>query len=78
MTRQQALTILLDIATGYGENAEEGFTRRILATDSDEACAELADRDGYDADDVIEISDLWQAAELINAEIATTAEGARQ
>jgi hypothetical protein len=63
MNTAKALAIVCDMASRYGENYEEGFSRRITADDSDEACQAVVDQCAgeYDLDDVLEIRDLWRA-----------------
>jgi len=69
MTLHEALPILIDMASRYGENFEEGFTRRVTADTTDEECATIAG-DDYGTDEVIEIRDLWRAIKVANAAIA--------
>jgi hypothetical protein len=65
MTTKQALEILSDMASRFGENAEEGFARRVTSNDSDESCQENADKSDNDVSDVIEIRDLWRAIDRV-------------
>jgi hypothetical protein len=57
------------MASRYGENYEEGFSRRITADDSDEACQAVVDQCAgeYDLDDVLEIRDLWRAINTLQS-----------
>lgn len=48
---EEAIAVLVDMATRYTENAEEVFPRRITCVDTDEEIAKWADQ-GYDEDDL--------------------------
>ena len=65
MTHEQALAHVLDIASRFGENVEEGFAQRVQASDSDEVCAYNADQSGADLEEVILVRDLWRAVEVL-------------
>lgn len=65
MTEQEALAILLDIASRWGENAEEGFARRVTVDDTDQKCQDNADLSGAMLDEVTEVRDLWRAVKLL-------------
>jgi hypothetical protein len=71
MTREQAISIVCDIASRWGENTEEGFPRRLQATDTDAALKEMTGDTGgeyYELEDLQEVRDLWQAIELLQKE----------
>jgi hypothetical protein len=70
MTREQAIAIVVGIAATWGENAEEAFGR-VLAGDSDEQCAAIAQSSGAELDEVKTVRDLWRAIELLNAKEQT-------
>lgn len=67
-TRQAAIDVLMAIAASWAENAEEGLTRRLEASDSDEDCAEVAAGDEFDLDTAKNCRDVWAAIDLLNAE----------
>jgi len=69
MTKEEAITIVCDIATRWGENLEEDFPSRINATMSDVECEAIAARSAssYHVDDIIEVRDLWRAVALLTA-----------
>lgn len=69
-TKAEALAHVLDIASRWGENAEEGFKARVTAEHTDEECAALAD-DVSEPDDVIEVRDLWLAIKMLSAREST-------
>ncbi len=61
----QALEILTDIASRYGENAEEDFSQRLNAQSTDAEVKHVAENsEGYEVSDVTEIRDLWRAVEV--------------
>ena len=66
MTRDEAIGILIDAASRYGENAEEVFPRRLVHSDTD---AELQELFGDDEDDELDeakfIRDVWLAIETL-------------
>ena len=66
MTLRTAIEILIDMASRYGENTEEGFCRRVKASDGDADCAQIfaKSENGYAINDIIEIRDLWRAIEV--------------
>ena len=67
MTRDQALAHVIDVATRFGENAEEGFAQRVRATDSDSQCAAIAEASGAELEEVTLIRDLWRSVELLQS-----------
>jgi hypothetical protein len=67
MTDKEAIDILLDIASRWGENVEEGFANRVNATDSDETCKLNATKSEVELEEVIEVRNLWRACEIMNA-----------
>jgi hypothetical protein len=67
MTTERALEIVADIASRWGENQEEGFSRRLLATDTDEDAKTAAEDGGNEPEDGIEVRDLWRAIEQVQA-----------
>lgn len=69
MTYVEALEKLISVATAWGENQEEGFSRRVTARDTDADCEQLAGGDLDELSDILEVRDLWEAAEIVNAEI---------
>jgi hypothetical protein len=83
MSLSEAVQILVDISSRWGENAEEEYSRRINANDDDEALRALVndDRvdeqiDEYRRETAIEIRDLWRAIEIANREFNNKVEGA--
>jgi hypothetical protein len=83
MSLSEAVQILVDIASRWGGNAEEEFSRRISAKDTDEALQALVndDRvsepiDKYRRETAIEIRDLWRAIEVANQEFSSKVEAA--
>src|SRR5512139_2009649 len=83
MTVSEAIQILVDVASRWGENGEEAFSRRILPTDTDADCRQIAiasagegeSADNY-YDDIIEIRNLWIAIEVAQREINKPVNGA--
>ena len=69
MTKQRALEIVIALASRWGENAEESFSRRIQASDTDEQLAEIVRR-SYGKDSTLglasDIRDLWRAVDVLN------------
>jgi hypothetical protein len=63
MTDDEALDIVLSIASLWGENAEEAFSRRIQSTDTDETLLEIVDGNRDDLEDAKTLRSLWQAIE---------------
>jgi len=61
MTTKQALSIVIDIASRWGENTEEGFSTRIQPEMTDADCKEIAEASGEELDNVLEVRDLWRA-----------------
>ena len=74
MTREQALSIVLDVASRWGENAEEQFSRRVDADDTDEQLEEIAHASSevceyeYMMDAVHEMRDIWKAIKMLMPE----------
>ena len=66
MTDKEALATVVDIASRWGENQEEGYVRRLMPEDSDETCHEIAEQSGALDEDVIEVRDLWRALAVMN------------
>jgi hypothetical protein len=64
VTKEEAIAIVVDIASRWGENAEEDFRVRITAEMTDEQC-EAARTEWHDLEDVTEVRDLWRAIELL-------------
>lgn len=62
---KKALAVVCDVACRWGENAEEGFARRVGENDTDAACAVLAEESQVDVEDVVLVRDLWRALALI-------------
>jgi hypothetical protein len=69
MTTSEAIQVLVDLAGRWGENAEEDFSRRISANDTDEDCAKIAADSQHETEDVLEVRDLWLAVEVASKEI---------
>jgi hypothetical protein len=65
MTRKEAIAIIVSLASNWGENAEEAFTRRIVPEDDDTACVEIANKSGCEPDEVIQVRDLWRACKKL-------------
>jgi hypothetical protein len=70
MTKAEALDIVLDIASRWGENAEEGLTTgrvdaQMIANDEvwTQKLAEMTDDD--ERDQANEVRDLWTAIETL-------------
>lgn len=83
MSLSEAVQILVDIASRWGENAEEDFARRIDASDTDEALKALVEDDKvndqidvYRQQTAIEIRNLWRAIEIANKEFSSKVEAA--
>jgi len=68
-TRREAIALLMDIASRWGENAEEDFVRRIKPDDTDEECERIAIDGGNDVEDVLEMRDLWRSVRLMAKEL---------
>lgn len=72
MTREQALAHVIDIASRWGENAEEGLPTRIseemLENDAlfQSVLADIGD-DEYERELASEIRDLWRAIRILQA-----------
>jgi hypothetical protein len=77
MTLQEALDHVCGIATNWGENAEEAYTRRIEASDTDEILRDKAGpgADEADLDSMREIRDLWRAIEMLRTGRSTSVFG---
>ena len=67
MTHKEAMVIVLEIASSWGENAEEAFPRRLQATDTDDDLVALAENE-YELEEAKTIRNLWQAIVLLNKE----------
>lgn len=67
MTRKEATAICVSLASRWGENAEEDFTRRVTPEDDDTACVEIANKSGHEPDDVIEVRNLWRACKVLQS-----------
>ena len=65
MTVLEALPILLDYASRWGENFEENFSERIDADMTDEQIKSLIDPELDDLDEAIGLRNLWRALETI-------------
>jgi hypothetical protein len=65
MNQQNAITHVLDIASRWGENAEEAFARRVKVQDTIEDCTENAKLSGAELFEVVEVRDLWRAIEAL-------------
>jgi hypothetical protein len=65
MSTAAALALVVDIASRWGENEEEGFSRRLTDEDTDEDARAVADDGGADPDDGIEVRDLWRAIKTL-------------
>lgn len=65
MSRKQAVRVLADFASRFGENFEEDFSERLTPTTTDEQCATIAAKSDHEVDTVLEIRDLWRAIELL-------------
>lgn len=69
MTREQAIAIVIDIASRWGENSEEQLPRRVTAADSDDDLIAMlkgeTDVDDYDLETAKECRDLWKAIDIL-------------
>jgi hypothetical protein len=70
MNHDQAMATVLDIASRYAENAEEGYAHRVKATDTDSDCEANATEGQADYEDVLLVRDTWQAIELLTPKAA--------
>jgi len=70
MTVLEALPILLDYASRWGENFEENFSERIDADMTDEQIKSLIDPELDDLDEAIGLRNLWRACAAANEAIA--------
>ncbi len=67
MTKQEAIDVLIDLASRWAENMEEGFAARIDKDDDDDT---LVDKlglqlDDPDLDDAKQVRDCWRAVYLL-------------
>jgi hypothetical protein len=76
MTFAEAVQVLVDMASRWGENAEEAFPRRIEAEDNEAECARLADGDEDLLQDIGEVRDLWRAIEIVRGHMNKAVEAA--
>lgn len=76
MTVSEAIQVLVDCASRWGENAEEDFARRVKAGDDDKTCLRNAIESGSDPETVIEVRDLWRAIEVASVHLNKIVEGA--
>jgi hypothetical protein len=65
----------MDMAGRWGENAEEEFTRRINAEDTNEDLEKITLSKG-ELERAIEIRDLWMAVKIVEANLNKIIEGA--
>ena len=65
MTKEQAIAIVVDIASRWGENAEEELSRRVSKDDDDDACQRIADDSDEELSEIYELRDLWRAIDLL-------------
>jgi hypothetical protein len=65
MDKFNAMSVVIGIATRWGENAEEAFFRRVKADDDDEACREIAAASDMEEEDVLDVRDLWLAIDFL-------------
>jgi hypothetical protein len=67
MTRVEAIDIVCDIASRWGENAEEGLPSRIDPGMNDEQLRALTGTigDEYDYELAVELRNLWKAVALL-------------
>jgi hypothetical protein len=75
MSLSEAVQILMDMAGRWGENAEEEFTRRINAEDTNEDLEKITLSKG-ELERAIEIRDLWMAVKIVEANLNKIIEGA--
>lgn len=71
MDPKEALAIVIDMATRYGENAEEALPRRLEATDTDDAIRAMfagQENDAEELNEAFEIRNLWRAIEVVSCE----------
>jgi len=67
---EQALQIVSDYASRWGENFEEQFPERLEASMTDEQVKAIITRDGttdtFDIEEAISLRDLWRALQTVN------------
>lgn len=68
MDYQEALAIVVDKASRWGENAEEDFPDRLVAETTDKECLDAAEKSGGDVEQAIEIRDLWRAIDVLHGD----------
>jgi len=64
MSMSEALGIVADIASRWGENQEEGFNR-VQADATDDECKQIAAENEFEADEVLEVRNLWRAIDVV-------------
>jgi hypothetical protein len=67
MSAADAIAAVLDKASRWGENTEEGFSTRVTEETTDEQCAEIAEASEVELEEVVEVRDLWRAAATLQA-----------
>jgi len=66
MNVKEALDHVIGVAAMWGENQEEGFSRRVNASDTDEDCKDNAEGTDWEFDDVKQVRDLWLAIDVLH------------
>jgi len=69
---EDALRLVIACAAAWGENCEEGFSRRLTGDESDDECMLIAqqtdpDNDTEELSNVIEVRNLWAAIRILSA-----------
>jgi len=77
MTRDEALQIVIDLATRWGENAEEALPTRLTAEMTDDDLDKIVGdsdmaTDDYDRETAREVRDLWRAIAILQQKGETT------
>jgi hypothetical protein len=70
MMTEEALETAMDIASRWGENAEERFTSRLQPDMTDEQVEEIVrmpdgEVDKFDLEDAVTIRNLWRALDVL-------------
>lgn len=65
MLSAQALDLLCDVASRWGENTEEGFPKRLTGETTDEEIATLAEGDADEIEEMTTVRDLWRAVAYV-------------
>ncbi|HEY2242611.1 MAG TPA: hypothetical protein VGH47_00120 [Xanthobacteraceae bacterium] len=70
MTHDDALDLVISIASTWGENAEEAFPQRLTATTSDAEIRRMLTEPDYSDEDIkaaVVVRDLWLAISILQS-----------